>query len=114
MDKLTKNVFGKLFGDKGYLSKKIFEKLWSKGVKMITKIKKNMKNILMEMEDKILLKKRGTIESVIGILKKYFSVDSTRHRSPASFLSNLCSGLIAYAFKPEKPSICSNKRLLLG
>jgi len=49
MDKLIKNVFRKLFGDKGYLSKKIFEKLWSKGVKMVTKIRKNMKNILMEM-----------------------------------------------------------------
>lgn len=56
MDRLTKNVFGKLFGDKGYLSKKMFEKLWCKGIKMITKIRKNMKNILMGMEDKILLK----------------------------------------------------------
>jgi len=113
MDKLTKSVFGKLFGDKGYLSKKIFEMLWCKGIKMITKIRKNMKNILMEMEDKILLRKRGTIESVIGILKKFFSIESTRHRSTLSFLNNLCSGLIAYAFKSEKPSIYSNNRLLM-
>jgi len=101
MDKLTNNVFGKLFGDKGYLSKKIFKILWNKGIKMVTKIRKNMRNILMEMEDKLLLKKRGTIESVIGILKKFFSVESTRHRSSSSFLNNLCSGLIAYAFKTE-------------
>jgi len=93
--------------DKGYLF------TGPKSVKMVTKIRKNMKNILMEMEDKILLKKRGTVESVIGILKKYFSVDSTRHRSPVSFLNNLCSGFIAYAFKPEKPSICSGKVLSL-
>ena len=112
MDKLTKNVFGKLVGDKGYLSKKIFAKLWSKGIKLITKIRKNMKNILMELEDKILLKKRGTIESVIGILKRFFSVDSTRHRSTLSFMNNLCSGFIAYAFKAKKPSICSDNGIL--
>jgi len=113
IDKLTKNIFGKLFGDKGYLSKKMFEKLWSNGIQLITKIRKNMKNILMEMQDKLLLRKRGTVESVIGILKKFFSVDSTRHRSALSFLNNLCSGFIAYAFKPEKPSKCCDNRLLL-
>jgi len=38
MDKLTRNVFGKLFGDKGYFSKKMFEKLWNNGIQLITKI----------------------------------------------------------------------------
>jgi len=113
MNKLTKTVFGKLFGDKGYLSKKMFEKLWSKGIQMVTKLRKNMTNKLMHLEDKILLKKRGVIESVIGILKNTFSIQHTRHRSAKNFLVNLCSAFIAYAFKPEKPSICLKKGILL-
>jgi len=94
------------------LTRNIFRKLLSKNIQLITKIRKNIKNILMEIEDKILLKKRGTIEPVINILKKFFSIDNTRHRNTLNFLNNLCSGLIAYVFKPEKPSICSNKVLL--
>jgi hypothetical protein len=113
MDKLTKDVFGKLFGDKGYLGKKLFEKLWIRGIQMITKIRKNMKNKFMNIEDKILLKKRGVIESVIGILKNTFSIQHTRHRSTKNFLVNLFSAFIAYAFKSEKPSICLNKATLL-
>ena len=108
--KLTKKVKGKLFGDKGYLGKKLFEKLWNKGIKVVTKIKKNMKNKLMEMEDKILLRKRGIVESVINILKRILLIDHTRHRSSANFFSNLFSGLISYAFRKKKPSlkVCRN------
>jgi len=113
MDKLTKDVFGKLFGDKGYLGKKLFEKLWNQGIHIITKIRKNMNNKLMNLVDKILLRKRGTVESVIAILKKFFCIEHTRHRNPINFLVNLCSGFIAYALKPEKPSICAKKLLLL-
>ena len=105
IDKLTKKVKGKLFRDKGYLGKKLFEKLWSRGIKIVTKIKKNMKNKLMEMEDKILLKKRGVVESVINILKRILLIDNTRHRNLSNFFSNLFSGLIAYAFRKKKPSL---------
>jgi len=105
IEKLTKKVKGKLFGDKGYLGKKLFEKLWSSGIKIVTKIKKNMKNKLMEMEDKILLRKRGLVESVINILKRILLIDHTRHRNPISFFSNLFSGLISYALRKKKPSL---------
>src|SRR3989339_1075770 len=41
VDKLTKNIFGKLFGDKGYLSEKLFKRLYKRGISLITKIRKN-------------------------------------------------------------------------
>jgi len=113
MNKLVQSIFGKLFGDKGYIGKKTFENLWDKGIKMVTKIKKKMKNKLMLIEEKILLKKRGVVESVFNILKRILLIDHTRHRSPVNFFSNLFSGLIAYAFRKNKPSLkmCSNDLL---
>lgn len=68
--KLARKCFGKLWGDRGYISKKLFDTLFQKGVKLITKIKKKMKNKIMEMEDKLGLSKRGIIESENCILKK--------------------------------------------
>ena len=59
---LTKDVFGKLFGDKGYLSSKLFAELFEKEITLVTKIKKNMKNVLMDFSDKLLLRKRAIIE----------------------------------------------------
>ena len=59
MNTLTQNISGKLFGDKGYISSKLFKKLFDKGVQIITKIKRNMKNCFMNFIDKILfIKKR--------------------------------------------------------
>jgi hypothetical protein len=102
VDKITDNVFGKLVGDKGYLG--LFEKLYEKGIQLIHKIRSNMKNKLMEMFDKFLLKKRGTIESVINLLKNTFNIEHSRHRSPINFVVNLFAALFAYNLKPEKPS----------
>ncbi len=113
LEKLTQRITGKLFGDKGYIIKKpLFEKLYENGVQIITKIRKNMKNKLIPMHDKLLLKKRGVIESIIRILKEVFNIEHSRHRSPTNFLSNIFSTLVAYCFKPEKPSISrSNKAI---
>ena len=41
--KLAKGLTGKLFGDKGYISQKLFETLLEQGLKLITGIRKNMK-----------------------------------------------------------------------
>ncbi len=64
MKKLTKSVTGKLFGDKGYLSKKLFNFLLRKGIQLFTKLRNNMKNKLMPLFDKLLLRKRAMIESI--------------------------------------------------
>lgn len=100
-----KRIFGKLFGDKGYIGKDLFEQLFIDGVHLVTKIKKNMKNCMMLLQDKIMLRKRSLIETVYDQLKNICQIEHTRHRSFDNFITNLLSGLIAYSFFPKKPSI---------
>ena len=103
--KFHEKVFGKLVGDKGYICKNLFEQLFINGIHLVTKIRKNMKNSLMHIHDKVLLRKRGLIESVNDELKNICQIEHTRHRSFENFLTNLLSGLIAYSFFPKKPSL---------
>jgi len=100
-----KNIFGKLFGDKGYISEKLQQLLFVDGIQLITSIRNNMKNSLMEMSDKILLRKRSIIETVNDELKNICQVEHSRHRSVVNFLTNLIAGVIAYHFLPKKPSL---------
>jgi Transposase DDE domain len=102
---LLKKIFGKLYGDKGYISHSLFERLFIDGIHLVTKLRKNMKNTLMHMSDKIMLRKRALIESVNDELKNICQIEHSRHRSLENFLNNLMSGLIAYSFLPKKPSI---------
>lgn len=104
LPKLSKRLFGKLFGDKGYLSQTAFEQLFQHGVQLITKLKSNMKNRLMSLSDK-LLRRRAIIESVNDQLKNISQIEHTRHRSPLNFCVNLLCGLIAYCHQPKKPSL---------
>lgn len=106
---LTNEIYGKLFADKGYLSQKLFEKLFLDNITLVTKIKKNMKNRLMDLSDKILLRKRAIIESVNDFLKNICQIEHSRHRSASNFLVNLISGLAAYSFLPKKPSLHLHK-----
>jgi hypothetical protein len=106
--KMLKNIWGKLFGDKGYLSKQLFETLFVSGIHLITKIRNNMKNTLMNVNDKILLRKRALVESVQDELKNICQIEHSRHRSFVNFLTNLLAGLTAYTFLPKKPAIKCN------
>lgn len=112
IDSLSKELYGKLFADKGYLSQKVFERLFARGVSLVTKIKKNMKNKLMDLGDKLLLRKRAIIESVNDFLKNICQIEHSRHRSQHNFLVNLIAGLVAYSFLPKKPSLRLNRQLL--
>lgn len=103
---LTKNIYGKLVGDKGYISKELFKELYNKGIHLITKLKKNSTNILPRpYEDKILLRKRAIIECINDFLKNICNIDHTRHRNPFNFLVNVISGLCAYKYISKKPSL---------
>lgn len=104
---LVRNLFGKLFGDKGYISQPLFELLRQTiGVQLITKRKTNSKNRLpMTLMDRILLRRRAIVESVIDQLKNISQIEHSRHRSVTNFLVNLMCGLIAYAHRPRKPSL---------
>lgn len=102
---MTRGLWGKLFGDKGYISQKLFDLLFDQNLQLITKIKKNMKNKLMPLMDKLLLRKRAIIETVNDQLKNISQIEHTRHRSIAGFMLNLLGGLIAYTYRDKKPSL---------
>jgi hypothetical protein len=107
-------IYGKLFADKGYIGQKLFEQLFIDGIHLITGLKRNMKNCLMSVSDKILLRKRSIIETINDELKNICQVEHSRHRSFGNFLTNLISGLLAYSFLPKKPSIKYNLEETFG
>jgi len=116
---MTKAIFGKLFGDKGYVSKALADLLWGNGIQMVAKPKKNMKHVNLSQEDKIMLRKRAIIECVNDELKNICKLQHTRHRSVHNFLLNIMGALAAYAFFPKKPSLNivfenQNNQLLLA
>jgi len=109
IERFIKKLFGKLFGDKGYISKELFKNLFFRGVHLITKLKRNMKSSsLTPIMDAIMLRKRAICETIIDQLKNIFQIEHSRHRSPTNFLTNLFSALIAYNFCEKKPSIKLN------
>jgi len=112
--RLVKDLFGKLFGDKGYLSQALFEQLLNDyDLQLITKLKANMKNRLMCWSDKVLLRQRAILETITDQLKNISQIEHTRHRSPVGFMVNLVCGLIAYCHQPKKPSLHLDQRPLL-
>lgn len=100
-----KSLKGKLYADKGYLSNALTQVLFLDGLHLITSIRNNMKNVLMELKDKILLRKRSVIETINDELKNICQVEHSRHRSFNNFITNLIAGLIAYTFFDKKPAI---------
>ena len=111
--KLVEKLEGWLFGDKGYLGLEFLEKLKKQGMEIFTKVKKNMKERFLNMHQQFWLDKRGVVETVIDQLKNVCQIEHTRHRKIENAFVNLVAGLIAYAFKPKKPSI-KNDKLPIG
>lgn len=109
VEKLLQGLTGLGAGDKGYLSKNLQETLAKKGLKLITKVKKNMKKKILSAFEKFFLYQRSIIETVIDQLKSICHIEHTRHRSPVNFLVNLVSGLAGYCLKPKKPTINRGK-----
>lgn len=105
---LMKGKRGTAFGDRGYISEKLFKILIENGILLVTKLKKKMKNKLMSLWDKMMLRKRGLIESVNNLLKTSCQIEHHRHRSRWNFLSNLLSGLAVYCLRPDKPRLYFN------
>ncbi|GAB4346972.1 MAG: hypothetical protein OHK0038_27040 [Flammeovirgaceae bacterium] len=104
LTELLADLEGNFYGDKGYITQlKSF--LQEKNIKLITKIRKNMKPEKLSQEEQYFFHKRGVIEAVIDILKNVCQIEHTRHRSPKNFFVNLWAGIIAYKFLDKKPSI---------
>lgn len=102
---LARSLWGKLFGDRGYLGQALFDELFATGVQLITPLRKNMKNRLMPLMDKLLARKRSIIETINDQLKNISQIEHTRHRSVTNFMVNLLAGLVAYTWQPKKPSL---------
>ena len=96
---LSDSLTGKIYGDKGYISKNVFLSLYRRGLRLFTGIRKGMKNHLLDLGDKTLLRKRSLIESVFNILKNSMKLEHTRHRSPTNFLVHTIACLTAYSFR---------------
>ena len=98
-------IYGKLVGDKEYIGKNLFQRLFVVGIQLITKLKSNMKGALISVSDKLLLRKRAIIETVNDELKNIAQVEHSRHRTFDNFIVNLLSAIAAYCCFPKKPYI---------
>jgi hypothetical protein len=105
---LTKNLKGKLFGDKGYMGKKLVRELLERGLNLMTKVRKNMKSLPMTLEDKMLLNKRNIAETVIGHIKEFSSLRMPKHRSVMNAFTHLLAAITAYQLNPIKKDIKLN------
>lgn len=104
---LLKNVRGKVYADKGYISKELAKSL--KNVELIARPRRNMKKEILNF-DKVMLRKRAIIETVNDQLKNICQLEHSRHRSPFNFIVNAFACLVAYSFKEKKPSIFFNTK----
>lgn len=104
---LVKKLSGKLFGDRGYISTKLTSKLADKGITLITRVRKNMKNVPMQLQDKMFLYKRCLIETIFSKLKLFAKLWHSRHRSVDNAFTHLLAAIIAYQLNPDKPSLKS-------
>src|SRR4051794_31394846 len=105
LDAMTRHLAGKLYADKGDIGRELFHKLWRRGLHLITSIRRNMRNYLMPLADKVMLRKRFLIETVLDTLKSEMGLEYSRHRSPVNAMVHILSCLVSYAFRPGKPSI---------
>lgn len=101
---MTSSLTGLLAADKGYLSKSLFNTLYARGLKLLTGIRKMMKNYLLPLHEKVILRKRFLVETVFNTLKNTLNLEHTRHRSPSNAFVHILSTLVAYAFKTNKTS----------
>jgi Transposase DDE domain len=111
---MVKRLRGKLIGDRGYISAPLTALLFEQGLQLLTRLRKNMKDHLMLLSDKLLVRKRAIIESIIDQLKNISQIEHSRHRSPTNFVVHLIAGLLAYSHQEKKPSLHLDQRLLLA
>src|SRR6516225_8139263 len=71
LPQLTKNLLGNLFGDKGYISKKLAQELLRRGLTLFTRVRKNMKALPLTIPDKLLLNARNMAETIIGRIRQF-------------------------------------------
>ena len=102
---MAQDLWGHLYGDRGYISKVLHDELLAGGLKLITLIRRNMKPRLMRPWDRLMLRSRSIIETINDQLKNVSQIEHSRHRSLSGFMVNVVGALIAYTYQPKKPSL---------
>lgn len=103
---LVKRVSGWLYGDRGYLSQSLTRDLLeTRKLRLVTKLKANMKERLLTLSEKLMLRKRSILETIIDQFKNISQIEHTRHRSFTNLAVNVLCGLIAYCHQPKKPAL---------
>jgi hypothetical protein len=110
---LVKSLTGKLFGDRGYISKPLTQLLAAQDITLITTLKKHMKAQAIDAFDQLLLRKRSLIETINGQLKNIGDLEHSRHRSLTNYMSNIIASLVAYSYQDKKPALQLRKADLL-
>ena len=93
---------GRMFADRGTIPKALLRRLWQRGLHPITGIRRDMKNCLLPLLDRILLRKRFLIETLFDKLKSGMGLQHTRHRSPANAFVHILSCVAACVLAQPK------------
>ena len=102
---LLAQMWGKVFGDRGYVSHKLATKLLEDfGIEFFAKPKRNMKKKLMRLHDKLLSRKRSIIENVNDQLKNVSQIEHSRHRSPVNFYPLWIDSVLSQTKKTQSSS----------
>jgi hypothetical protein len=92
---LTRELTGKLFGDKGYIGRKLAEDLLRRGLTLFTRVRRNMKALPLSLQDKALLKARNMAETIIGHIKEFSSLNLSKHRSVINAFVHIIAAITA-------------------
>ena len=110
---MTRDLTGKLFGDKGYIGQKLAEDLLRRGLTLFTRVRKNMKALPISLEDKALLNARNMAETIIGHIKEFSSLNLSKHRSVINAFVHIIAAITAYQINPFKPKLNLQSRYQL-
>src|SRR3954447_10265019 len=100
---LTRELTGKLFGDKGYIGRKLAEDLLRRGLTLFTRVRRNVKALPLSLQDKALLNARNMAETIIGQIKEFSSLNLSKHRSVINAFVHIIAAITAYQINPFKP-----------
>lgn len=108
---MVKGLVGKIFGDRGYISAELFKDLFAGGLRLVTRLRKNMKNMLMDFSDRLCLGKRMGVETIFSSIKSCGTFEHARHRNVINAFCHILSGVIAYQLRPTKTAFFNNLSL---
>jgi hypothetical protein len=100
---LTRDLIGKLFGDKGYVGQDLARRLLRRGLVLMTRVRRNMKRLPVSFLDKALLNGRNIVETIIGHIKEFSSLRLPKHRSVFNGFTHLTAAIVAYQLNPLPP-----------